>query len=306
MGAVRQAVWRASRPVRRASRPVKRAFGHLRWRARRTVASVVDRLRRGDRTVIATPGGMRFGNWLYLWLSAHQRTSAGTPTFVLEVPGMAPWIERFPGLGALTIRKDELRFHDRRGWGGGAALQRFGVDFTRESLQSFVRDVLAPAIPSSEPASLVVNIRRGDYYAFSGFRGVYGMDIEGYVRAALAKSGAPGDILVVSDDPDWCREHLDAMLRERAPLVSYAERDPVGNFLAIASARRLIGMNSTFSYWGGYVADAIHDDALIVMPRFHARIERGWDAYQLDPRWTALEGFDGRERSTSPTPAEPA
>lgn len=297
MGAVKQAVWRASRPIRRAA-------DHLRWRVRRTSAAIVDRFRRGDRTVIATPGGMRFGNWAYLWLTAHQRTRAGRPTFVLEVAGMAPWIERFPALAALTIRKDQLRFHDRREWRGGAALQRFGIDFTRETLQSFVRDTLAPAVPPTEPASVVINIRRGDYYAYAGFRGVYGMDIEGYVRAALAAVDTPDEILVVSDDPDWCHEHLNGMLRAGAREVSYAERDPIGNFLSIASARTLIGMNSTFSYWGGYVADAIHDDARIVMPRFHARLGNGWDAYQLDPLWTALDGFDGRDPSAAGTPAD--
>ena len=45
MGAVKQSVWRASRPLRRA-------IAHVRWRARRTTADVVDRFRRGDRTVI--------------------------------------------------------------------------------------------------------------------------------------------------------------------------------------------------------------------------------------------------------------
>jgi Glycosyl transferase family 11 len=287
MGAVRQA-------VRRTSRPVRRVVGHLRWRVRRTSADILDLLRRGDRTVIATPGGMRLGNWLYLWLTAHQRTSEGTPTLVLEVPGMAPWIEKFPALGALTVRKDELRFHDRREWRGGAALQRFGVDFTLETLQRFVRETLAPGIPTTEPASVVINIRRGDYYAYDGFRAVYGMDIEGYVRAALAEAGRASDILVVSDDPEWCRVNLDAILRADGREVSYAQRDPIENFLAIASARKLIGTNSTFSYWGGYVADALHADARVVMPTFHARIAAGWDAYQLDPRWIALDGFDGR------------
>ena len=292
MGALKQAMWRASRPVRRV-------VGHVRWRARRAGAGVVDRLRRGDRTVIATPGGMRFGNWLYLWLTAHQRTAAGTPTLVLEVPGMSPWIEQFPALAALTIRKDDLRFHDRREWRGGAALQRFGTDYTRVALQRFVRETLAPGIPATAPASVVVNIRRGDYYAHDGFRAVYGMDIDGYVRTALAEVGPAADILVVSDDPEWCRENLDEILRAGGGEVSYAEPDPIGNFLAIASARTLIGTNSTFSYWGGYVADALHADARIVMPKFHARIEGGWEAYQLDPGWVALEGFDGRDERDS-------
>ena len=296
MGALTRAVWRASRPLRRVA-------GHVRWRARRTTAAVVDRFRRGDRTVIATPGGMRFGNWLYLWLAAHQATAAGRPTLVLEVPGMAPWLAQFPALAALTIRKEDLRFHDRRGWSGGAALQRFGTDFTREALQRFVREVIAPGLPETPPASVAVNVRRGDYYAFDGFRAMYGMDIEGFVRAALDEVGPARDILVVSDDPEWCRDQLDEMLRAAADEVSYAERDPVGNFLAIATAPTLIGTNSTFSYWGGYVTDAIHPDAHVVMPKFHARIADGWDAYQLDPAWTALEGFDGRGETARRAPS---
>ena len=299
MGAVKQAVWRASRPLRRV-------VDHVRWRARRTTGDIVDRFRRGDRTVIATPGGMRFGNWLYLWLAAHQRTAEGHPTLVLEVPGMAPWLEQFPALSALTIRRQDLRFHDRREWKGGAALQRFGVDFTREALQRFVREVLAPGSPTTPPAPVAVNVRRGDYYAYDGFRSRYGMDIEGFVREALAQVGPVPGILVVSDDPQWCREHLGEMLRSAAQEVSFAERDPVANFLAIASAPTLIGTNSTFSYWGGYVTDAIHDGARVVMPRFHARMDDGWDAYQLDPAWTALEGFDGRGDPAARTAADGA
>ena len=286
MGAVKQAVWRASRPARRV-------IGHVRWRVRRTSSSLVDRLRRGDRTVIATPGGMRFGNWMYLWLHAHQRTHAGHPTLVLEVPGMAPWIEQFPALAALTIRRHEMRFHDRRVQRGGVVLQRFGVDFARDALRAFVEETVIPRIPEVEAGTVVINVRRGDYYT-DGFRPTRGMDIEGFVRAALVEVEPCARILVVSDDPEWCREHLDAILRAPQRDVSYAERDQVGNFLAIASARTLVGTNSTFSYWGGYVSDAMYEDARIVMPRFHARLATGWDAYQLDPRWIALEGFDDR------------
>jgi hypothetical protein len=299
MGAVGQAMWGVSRPVRRV-------LGHLRWRVRRTSADIVDRLRRGDRTVIATPGGMRLGNWLYLWLAAYQSSSHGRPTLVLEVPGMAPWMEQFPALAALTIRKEQLRFHDRREWRGGAALQRFGIDFTPQMLQGFVRDILAPGIPATAPASVVINVRRGDYYAYDGFRAVYSMDIEGYVRAALAEVAPAADILVVSDDPEWCRENLHSILRVDGREVSYAERDPIANFLAIASARTLIGTNSTFSYWGGYVADALHMDARVVMPQFHARIAAGWDAYQLDPRWVALDGFSDRGEPAPRAVSDPA
>jgi hypothetical protein len=32
-------------------------------------------------------------------------------------------------------------------------------------------------------------------------------------------------------------------------------------------------------------------------------MDDGWDAYQLDPAWTALEGFDGREDPAAGSPS---
>ena len=67
--------------------------------------------------------------------------------------------------------------------------------------------------------------------------------------------------------------------------------DPLANFHAVAQASRIIGTNSTFSYWAAYVAGVIHPAAEVVMPRFHARMAHGTDAHQLDPRWIVVGGF---------------
>lgn len=241
--------------------------------------------------MITTPvAGLRFGNWLYLWLIAHGRTAAGSPTVVLAVDDMRPWLDAFPDLQALTVRRDQVRFHDRREWEGDFRYQRFGVDFSREALHRFVREALAPSIPVDRSDRVVVNVRRGDYYE-GDFAQRYGFDVKGYVAEALARMDHVERVIVVSDDPEWCRSQLDAVIRPLSPFVEYADKDPAGNFLTIASCRRLIGTNSTFSYWGGYVADALHEDAQIIMPLFHARLERGTDAFQLDPRWQAIDGY---------------
>lgn len=250
-----------------------------------------DSLRRGDRTVIRTPsGGLRFGNWLYLWLDAHQRSAAGHPTRVLEVPGMASWFTVFPGLRPLTVAPRELRFHDRREWNDQDWHQVFGKDFSRATLQAFIRDSLLPAVEPAPRDRLVLNVRRGDYYSNAALRERYGFDQVAYLTAALERFDPPGDVLVVSDDAQWCRQNVAALLPAGAT-VQYAEPDPAANFLAVAGARRIIGMNSTFTYWAAYIADALWDDAEIVMPLFHGRLPGHTDAHQLDPRWTALEGF---------------
>lgn len=269
-----------------------RVARHLAWRARRTVAVTLDALRRGDRTVIMTPpAGLRFGNWLYLWLDAHARTRAGEVTLVLKAPGMEPWLELLPSLRELTIARENLRFHDRREWDENSWNQRFDEDFTRAQLQDFIRDVIAPYVTPDRSGALVVNIRRGDYYENPGLRRLYGFDQIGYLAEALRRVEPAERVLVVSDDPDWCRDNLDALLRETGATVDYASRDPGSNFLAVASSRQLIGTNSTFSYWGGYIAGVLHADPVIVMPRFHARLGGTTDAYQLDPEWSAVDGF---------------
>lgn len=265
-----------------------RALAHLAWRARRAREG----LRRGDRRIIMTPReGLRFGNWLYLWLDAHQRQVAGSPTLVRHVTGMELWLAEFPRLSAMTIQDSALRFHDRREWDDTMSWsQRFGTDFTRETLARFIGDVFTDIAPQ-DPERLVVNVRRGDYYQRPELQQRYGFDQVGYLSAALDVIGEASDALVVSDDPEWCRIHLTDTLRRRGIEPRYMTADPASNFRAVAGARRLVGMNSTFSYWGAYIASASPGGAQVVFPRFHARTPEGSDAHQLDPRWIILDGY---------------
>ncbi|WP_404430576.1 alpha-1,2-fucosyltransferase [Microbacterium lacus] len=204
---------------------------------------------------------------------------------------MASWFEVFPALRALTIASDDIRFHDAREWDHNYRYQRFGRDFSGEALATFVADVLGPHIPVDRSGALVINVRRGDYFADAAAEARFGFDQVGYIRDALGRVSGASRILVVSDDDVWCRAELGGDLTAAAAEVDYAPPDPQANFLAVAGARKIIGTNSTFSYWGAYVACVLQGDAEIVMPQFHARTSVGTDAYQLDPRWIAIEGY---------------
>jgi hypothetical protein len=268
-----------------------RVSRHVVWRVGRMTTATLDAMRRGDRTLIRTPqAGLRFGNWLYLWLDAHQRTVAGKPTVILAAPGMDIWLEAFPALKRLTVSPELVRFHDRREWDLETSWkQRFDLDFTRQSLNAFILDCLAPSIEADDSGMLVINVRRGDYYSNPGLRERYGFDQLGYLKDALAKVGHVDRALIVSDDPDWCRDNLLGLVAAQAT-VDFAERDPVSNFKAVAGASRIIGTNSTFTYWAAYISGALHPSPVVVMPRFHARLPQGSEAYQLDPSWIAIDG----------------
>lgn len=204
---------------------------------------------------------------------------------------MTEWYAAFPALRDYTIARDELRFHDRRVWGEHWWNQDFGTEFSREELVAFIRAVLQPQIPRDESDSVVVNVRRGDYYAEDHLRARYGFDQAGYLEEALTVVGPTPRILLVSDDPEWCQENLDDLFRRHADQVDYAPRGPVANFLAVSGARKLVGTNSTFSYWGGYISNVQHRDAVVVMPRFHGRFGSKTHAHQLDPEWTIIDGY---------------
>ncbi|WP_170219220.1 alpha-1,2-fucosyltransferase [Nocardioides litoris] len=242
------------------------------------------------------------GNVLYLLLRAHTAQSEGRDHLVLDQFGPGPWRDAFPRLNELLLPPGQLAFTDRREHLGVTFFQAFGEDFTRPELQRFIADRLSDvdldevaqhASPRPRNHEVVINIRRGDYYSNPQFRRTFGFDIVDYVGNAwteLCEGGSPPSIAIVSDDPDWCRQHL------RLPGVCQADTRYVGpadgilvSWATVARARELIITNSTFSYWAAYVAGHRHGAANRVWaPDFHARHVRQGAPWQHDPRWRRL------------------
>lgn len=269
--------------------------------ARRAASAGLALVRRGPREVSWTPQiKMGVGNFLYLWLWAHRKRALGTPASVRFHPAMAPWLETWPRVRELVVHDRDIRFTDLRTLD---LAQGWDIHFSRDDLEDFIRTRLltAPAfqsLPPASPTDLVVNVRRGDYYSNVTFRGQYGFDIPAYLRVALGVAATDGPcdgIQVVSDDPAWCRARL-GWLATHTNRLSFAEpaQNPLGHLLTLASAHRLVLANSTFSYWGAYLSNVLHDNhGKVIAPRFHARHIRGGAAFQLDPRWSVVEDIPG-------------
>ena len=152
----------------------------------RTADAILDLMRHGEPTVIMTPRvGLRLGNFLYLWLRAHRAGLSGKPTLALAARAMTPWLTAFPEFSRLTIERDAVRFSDRREWDAAWLYQRFGIDFTADDISAFVRETLAPHVIPDDSGTLVINVRRGDYY--TEFIDKYAFDQVGYVSAALER-----------------------------------------------------------------------------------------------------------------------
>ena len=271
------------------------------WAVRSDARRVLERVRslrqRGPRVVLDAPReGLGFGNFLYFWLHADQARRAGTPEWVVVPDGLTPWLDAYPALRALSLSAREVRASDRRVFHWNS---RFGIDFTRDQLHRFMACYLvSDAEPTTEASpDVAVNVKRGVYYSAPHFRGTYSFDIAAYLGLALermAQREPVGAVTVISDDLDWCELKLDDLFRRSAGTVTYLRTSPHEQFASLSRFRRIVGTNTTFSYWGAYVSSwRFPAVGHVVMPKFHGRLgDEPW-AYQLDPDWDIVEDLPG-------------
>lgn len=269
---------------------------------RRTLTAMATGVIRRGRPVAWCPEWMNLGNLLYMGVWAYEGEAEGRARRVLLHPSRTSALSIFPHLRErLFVERSHVRLTDRRvmPWSGSGPDE--SDRYEHPLLSSFVSELLLPgATIAEEPAdigeeSLVVNVRRGDYFSVPQHRAAFGIDTVAYtleaVRLSVEDHGAPREIVVVSDDTDWCREHLDA-LSDVAPL-RVREGAVADDLAALAHARRLVLPNSTFSYWGGYIGDVLHPDREVLAPWFFNRTAHGGRAGQLRPRWRRVEEIPG-------------
>lgn len=251
-------------------------------------------LRRGPRSVLQAPATARVGNLLYFWLQAHIQEVAGGDLRVLENDHVGMWKPVWPEMSDRLGARVTTRF-DRKLEVPVKHFQEFDKDFSRHQLAAFATSCLmtrefARWLTPPDPALLVLNVRRGDYYSNLEYRARYAMDIEDYVRRAVdivTSSVAIRSVAIVTDDPQWCASHL-TWLRHVGE-TRIVEGPPVAHLASLASASNLVLANSTFSYWGAYLAGATQGGAMVVAPHFHAAHVNDGRAWQLDPWWHIVD-----------------
>ena len=260
-------------------------------------ASVRRIVRRGPRQVIWTPAYMGFGNLLYLalWCDADPVNRRFLRTARLE-----PWLATFPTLSELAVTPEQVQRRDIRRSAVAHSYGWFGEDFTEEQLHDFIRRRLLSAFSASDTDTVVVNIRRGDYYSDRAVRGYFGMDLNAYLSVAvprLLEQRPAGALYVVSDGLDWCRARMGWIEQELGVRLTFApEADgALANLEDVATARRILMTNSTFSYWAGYIHDVLYPntEADVWAPRFFNRWQPDHSSQQLNPRWSVVEDIPG-------------
>jgi hypothetical protein len=111
----------------------------------------------------------------------------------------------------------------------------------------------------SLPDKIAVHVRRGDYLTSAERHPVCS---EAYYRAALAEL-PDGNVVVFSDDPAWCREHLSWMRPQAVlghPVTFPLPESPLDSnpdhldLFLMAHCRHHVIANSSFSWWGAFLS----------------------------------------------------
>lgn len=265
--------------------------------------------RRKGRPVAWTPIFMGFGNLLYVAHWVHLGRDRGEDRWALTSPTFERWLPTFPSLRQFVLTRSDVCFTDQRlkPWSPAAKRQTelqtgdaFDLGHSHEDLRRFVALHLLPPMHESvwtDEKTLVVNVRRGDYFSVPELRGSWAFDVDAYLRIAVPAALEQGEISrihVISDGIDWCQARLN-WLSDLAPLsFSGPDQTPQDHFIAVSTARHVVMTNSTFSYWAAFASNTLHDNhSSIWAPRFFDRSTNKGRSWLLDERWSVVEDIPG-------------
>lgn len=94
-----------------------------------------------------------------------------------------------------------------------------------------------------------MHFRRADYQTFTvtGLKSVNFVLPDSYYKNAMQKLRFSLPLIVVSDDPSYCREFF------KNENVVISDCDSITDFLIISNARQIVISNSTFSWWAAWL-----------------------------------------------------
>jgi hypothetical protein len=140
--------------------------------------------------------------------------------------------------------------------------------------------------------SVGVHVRRGDYLKTPAYQ-FHGLCEIDYFRRAIEimreRQAAP-TFFVFSDDPDWCSEHFN----ESDVIVASGTSTPNADLDLLTSCKHHILSNSSFSWWGAYLAHR-PEQAVIAPAPWYTRVPLAPDL--IPTNWQLLHRASGEDWS---------
>jgi hypothetical protein len=145
-----------------------------------------------------------------------------------------------------------------------------------------------PGLPEvAHDSSVSVHVRRGDYADDPTTNRVHGLLPPAYFRTALdevaRRMDAAPDVHVFSDDPAWCREHLDL----GAPFSVVDTGSARADLRTMSACRHHVVANSSFSWWGAWLDP--RPDAIVVAPKQWIADPAVDTSHVVPARWLTID-----------------
>jgi len=137
--------------------------------------------------------------------------------------------------------------------------------------------------------AVAIHVRRTDYVTDEDFRKTAQACPPGYYEAAMARAASQvrgAHFFVFSDEPEWCKANL------RPPAgCTYVDINPCSqpalDIHLMRQCRHHIISNSSFSWWGAWLADTRPGHVVIAPEKWF--VAKGMDDKDLVPeRWTKI------------------
>jgi hypothetical protein len=139
---------------------------------------------------------------------------------------------------------------------------------------------------------IAVHIRLGDYRTSTSAKKFHGLtSIEYYLRAIenLHQQTGIEEVLIISDEPEVAEELLLPKINNRT-FTLHVDRtgDAIQHLAKIANSAAIVGSNSTFSWWGAWLATRNYR-ANVVMPKPWFADASIMMSELMDTNWILLE-----------------
>ena len=139
---------------------------------------------------------------------------------------------------------------------------------------------------------IAVHVRRGDYLQArnTAYHGLLGRGYYERAVAALRAQGSTGRLVLFSDDPQSARDMLGELASDALVIEPSADAHAMESIELISRAPAIVTANSSFSWWGGWLADPGRSVVVCPSPWLHGA---GLDEHDLrPPQWLMADaGF---------------
>lgn len=129
----------------------------------------------------------------------------------------------------------------------------FGPQIRRELTPEPAADRTSLALADTAGDACALHVRRGDYVTNARARATYAECSADYYRAAIDMLPDNTTVMVFSDDLEWARKNLPA-IRKLVFVGNGAPRPGLADLWLMSLARHHIIANSSFSWWGAWLA----------------------------------------------------